>query len=624
MRSPLCVTSIWVIYKVGYCKLCSSEKKLLRKFTLLLLTCCVVLATLARPAALYAQDGAADYTFGDCSQLDKDGLRAEIEAVAVKALAADSAGIDLDAIVMRQWVTVGMDSAIDREVERAINEVYESESYWSRLWSGWSADKAEEFALRIANSAFGSEGFQAQISALSNAIADEIAREIEADFARAASAAFLCMKAYVGDKYSGTLFTTFEQKVSTEVEQVNVQANAANVDVSALEVHSKALGGVGLIVVTEISRRIAIKLSEKIAERIAGKIVGRIIGKAGSTLIPVAGWVIGLGLIVWDLWEGGNGALPQIRDALQSEEVKSKVRQEVADAVKSGLPEEVSIVALEIAVNLVEEWDSFCDNQRSVCTLAIDNPTFKDILDYTPLDQIEKLVALVNVFVDNIGRAELESAVDDGQFEQLMVLPEGAFTLLASTKSVDTTLAWAALAGDRLDRAVALGIPQSGAPADFDPQLLGALLNVDNNEMVTKLLALDLADLRAIQQFGDSNFVRLANRLSAAELNALADYLAANSTPPTDLAAALASGAQSVADLQIAAAPPAPDGRASAGSFPALAVPSLALVWNYIYRNSIVVASGAVLLIALLVGTLSSLGRKRRPKRDVYDIFGDR
>lgn len=63
----------------------------------------------------------------------------------------------------------------------------------------------------------------------------------------------------------------------------------------------------GVIVVTEISRRIAIKLSEKIAERIAGKIVGRIIGKAGGlTLIPVAGWVIGLGLIVWDLWEGGQ------------------------------------------------------------------------------------------------------------------------------------------------------------------------------------------------------------------------------------------------------------------------------------------------------------------------------
>jgi len=582
-----------------------------------------------RPASLYAQTGGADYTFGDCSQIDKEGLRAEIERVAADALRADSAGIDLDAIVMRQWVTIGMDSAIDREVDRAIDEIYASEGYWSRLWSGWSADKAEEFALRIANSAFGAESFHAEINTLSNAVADEIAREIEADFARAASAAFLCMKAYVGDKYSGTLFTTFEQKVSTEVAQVDVEANVKDVNVSALDVHGKALGGVGVIVVTEISRRIAIKLSEKIAERIAGKIIGRVIGKAGSTLIPVAGWVIGLGLIVWDLWEGGNGALPQIRDALQSEEIKHKIRQEVTDAVKSGLPEEVSIVALEIAVNLVEEWENFCDNQRAVCTLATDDATFKDILDYTPLDQMGKLVTLVNLFIDNLGRAELERAVDSGQFEKLMTLPEAAFSVLTTTKSVDSTLAWATLAGDRLDQALVLGIPQTAAATEFSPAVLQALLNLDNTEVVTKMLTLDRADLAAIEQFGGSNFVRLANRLSGEELTQLADYLAATPAPPADLAAALASGAQQVADLQNrSATPEATDTTASSGSFPTLGVPTLVVIQDFIYRNSIVVAAIAVLLVALVLGVVSGLGRKQRrkrqPKRDIYDIFGDR
>lgn len=601
----------------------------MRNSILRLLTCCIVLATVLRPASLHAQAGGADYTFGDCSQIDKEGLRAEIERVAADALRADSAGINLDTIVMRQWVTVGMDSAIDREVDRAIDEIYATEGYWSRLWSGWSADKAEEFALRIANSAFGAESFQSQIGALSTAVADEIAREIEADFARAASAAFLCMKAYVGDKYSGTLFTTFEEKVSTEVEQVDVGANVDDVNVSALDVHGKALGGVGVIVVTEISRRLAIKLSEKIAERIAGKIVGRVIGKAGSTLIPVAGWVIGLGLIVWDLWEGGNGALPQIRDALQSEEIKHKIRQEVTDAVKSGLPEEVSIVALEIAVNLVEEWESFCDNQRAVCTLAIDNATFKDILDYTPLDQVNKLVTLVNLFIDSLGRAELESAIASGQFDKLMTLPEAAFTLLATTKSVDSTLTWADLAGERLERTLALGIPQAVAAEEIDPAVLQALLNLDNAEVVTKMLTLERTDLAAIEEFSDSNFVRLANRLSAEELTQLADYLAATPAPPADLAAALASGAQRVADLlNDSATPEAADTTTSSGSFPALTLPTLAVIQDFIYRNSIVVASIAVLVIALILGVVSGLGRKerrkRRPKRDIYDIFGDR
>lgn len=581
-------------------------------------------------ATVHAQ--ASDYTFGDCSEIDQENLRGEIETVAADALTAESARIDIDRIVMRQWVAVGMDNAIDAEVERAVQEVYEEEGYWSRLWSGWSADRAEEFATRIAASAFGSETFQAKIEELSTAIANEIAQDIEANFARAASAAFLCMKAYVGDQYSGTLFTTFEQTVSAEVDQVDIEGNADNVDVTVLDVHSRALGGVGIIVVTEISRRIAIRLSEKMAQRIAGKIVGRVLGRAGSTLIPVAGWVIGLGLIVWDLWEGGNGALPQIQDALQSEEVKAKIRQEVSDAVKGGLPEEVSIVALEIAVSLVEEWNAFCDTNRSVCTLADTNVTFRDILDYTPLDQVGKLVALVNVFVNNLGRAQLESAIANGQFEQLLTLPESSYGLLAESQSTEVVLAWAALAGDRLDRVMALGIPTQKSPTDFDETLLSAVVNVDDPTAVEKLLSLDRDALNRVYQFADTNFVRLANRLSTAELQELNDYLAATPEIPLDLATDLASGRVTVAGLlnqEVPSSGTAESTGVTTGSldFPAMLAP----IWQFLYANSIVVAAIALLCVALLVGLVSSVGqrksspktkRKRKP-RDVYDIFGD-
>ncbi len=591
----------------------------------------------AAPASIsHAQEGQSDYTFGDCSEIDKDELRSEIETVARTALTAESATIDIDTIVMRQWVAVGMDRAIDAEIERAVEEVYTEEGYWSRLWSGWSAEKAEEYATRIAASTFGSPTFITQIEALSTAIADEIARDIEANFARAASAAFLCMKAYVGDRYSGTLFTTFEQKVSTEVGDVDVEASTGGVNVSAIDVHQKAIGGLGLIVVTEISRRIAVRLSEKIAERIAGKIVGRVIGKAGSTLIPVAGWVIGLGLIVWDLWEGGNGALPQIRDALQSEEVKVKIRQEVAAAVKGGLPEEVSIVALEIAVTLVEEWNSFCDNNRSVCTLADSNANFRDILNYTPLDQVGKLVTLVDIFVNNLGRAELERTVDNGQFEKLLTLPESTFTLLAENRSVDEVLAWRALAGDRLDRAIALGVVAQKSPSDFDESLLKALLNVDDQAVIDKLLTLDRNTLTTIANFAETNFVRLANRLSATELAQLSDYLADTTTVPPNLASQLASGAITVAALLAVetTATPTPT-VAVADPFDPLVF--VAPLWQFIYANSIVVAATAVLCLALLIGLVSTIrGRgkrgssstakpkpKRKKPRDVYDIFGD-
>jgi len=605
------------------------------KFLSILLV--VTLLWLQLPVQVYAQTPTSDYTFGDCSTMDQERLRTEIEQVAHSVLTDESAGINIDEIVMRQWINLHVDEAIDREVQLAIDNIYASEGYWSRLWSGWSAEKAEEFATRVANEAFNAEGFHATINELSVAIAQEISREIEADFARAASAAFLCMKAYVGDKYSGTLFNAFEGKVSTEVDGIDLQTEAANVDVSALDVHQKAIGGVGLIIVTELSRRIAIKLSEKIAERIAGKIVGRIIGKAGSSLIPVAGWVIGLGLIAWDLWEGGNGALPQIQEALESEEVKAKIRQEVADAIKDGLPEEVSIVSLEIAVSLVEDWNSFCDTNRAVCTLAEDNTTFRDILEYTPLDQVSKVVSLVNVFIENLGRAELERAIDAGQFENLLLLPEAAFTLLVRTKSVATTLAWANLAEERLDKLVTLEIDTQKTPEDFDAALLRSVLNLDEVAAVNKLLPLSRAQLTQMVTFGDSNFVRLVNRLSADEIAQLANYLA-TTTPPAHLADELASGKQTVAGLLTVAvantATPPPVSTPAAE-----AVPLLTVIWQYIYGNSIVVAAGVILVAALLFGAISVLGRsraeqlpvaekpkapkRRAKKRGVYDIFDE-
>lgn len=586
------------------------------------------------PVPVYAQTDASDYTFGDCSTVNQEQLRAEIEQVAHTVLTDESAGINIDAIVMRQWVGLRMDDAIDREVQRAIDNVYTNEGYWSRLWSGWSADKAEQFATQVANDAFGSESFHTTIGELSAAIAQEISREIEADFARAASAAFLCMKAYVGDKYSGTLFTAFEGKVSTEVGQVDVQGTG-EVDISALDVHQKALGGVGLIIVTELSRRIAVKLSEKIAERVAGKIVGRIIGKAGSSLIPVAGWVIGLGLIVWDLWEGGNGALPQIQDALESEEVKAKIRQEVADSIKDGLPEEVSIVSLEIAVNLVEDWNRFCDTNRAVCTLAEDNSTFQDILDYTPLDQVGKLVNLVNIFIDNIGRAELEKAIDNGQFERLLTLPEEALSMVGETKSAATTLAWVELAGDRLAKVVEFHLYSQKLPTDFTPELLRAVLNLEDIETVNKVLPLNTEQLTEVVTFADSNFVRLVNRLSAEELSQLASYLDAPRTPlPPQLASDLASGKQTVAGLVNASAVEPTE--APTASPAVVSLPSASAIWQYIYTNSIVVAFGVILVAAGLLAVISALGRhqrteqpakaqkkRRRKPRDVYDIFHD-
>lgn len=564
-------------------------------------------------ALVYAQsDRAGDYTYGECSRIGREELRTEIEQTALAVLTERSDGFAIPTVVARKWVELDVDAVIDQEVARAIEQVAQEESYFSRLWSGWSAERAEQFATRIADDAFGSPAFRQKIDELSSAIAAEIAKEMEADFARAASAAFLCMKAFIGARYSETLFTAFENRVSVEVEEANIGATAP-VDVSIIDVHGRALGGVGLIVVTEIARRVSQRLGHRIAERIAGRIAGRVLGRAGSSLIPIAGWVIGVGLIVWDLWEGGKGALPQIEEALTSEEVKERIRSEIADSIKHSLPDETALVALEIAVTILEEWEGFCSRYPDVCSLAQENPTFQAILDDTPLDQLDKLALLTNTLLTYAGRAELEAALASSQFETALALPEESYTIVQSSRSLAPLLAWSQLAGERLDEVLAYGIHRHKTPADFSPTLLGAMLDVGDAAAIDKLLALDRAELETLVTFAGTSLGPLAANRSLDEIRQLVDYLAApppeaTETPPADLAPKLASGEVTVQQLL----EPAPAVVATPVVTATVAPPVPATTREPATPvNSIVVASAILVVLILTAG--GALWWRRRP-----------
>ena len=107
-------------------------------------------------------------------------------------------------------------------------------------------------------------------------------------------------------------------------------AAAGQVDVSALDIHGKGLTGLSVIIVSQLVRRISLRMSREVGERVAGRIAGRVLGRLGSSLVPLAGWVIGAGLIVWDLVEGASGALPQIERSLTSPEIKAAIAAELA------------------------------------------------------------------------------------------------------------------------------------------------------------------------------------------------------------------------------------------------------------------------------------------------------
>jgi len=595
-------------------------KYILYKLTNLLVIFSLCLAATPVYAHPVAQDTATnDYTYGECSKTDKNALRSEIEKIAHQVLTDQSNGIDIQKVVARQWTTLNVDAVINSEVERAVNKLGDQEGYFSRLWSGWSAEKAEQFATQISTDAFSSPTFKNKINELSTAIADEISKAIEANFARAASAAFLCMKAYVGERYSTTLFSAFEDKVSVEVKRVDVAA-ANPIAVNAIDVHDKALGGLGLIIVTEISRRIAQNLAEKITERIAGGIIERILGEAGASLIPIAGWVVGLGLIAWDLWQGGKGALPQIQEALESEDVKAKIRNEITASVRDSLPQEVSIVSLEIAVNLIDDWNNFCTRYQYVCLVADENTTFKKILNDTALNQMDALSNLVNAFIESAGRSALNKAIENGQFEVLLQLPPAAVDILHTTKSVDTTLSWAQLAGDQLDKVAQYGIYKQKTPSDFEQKSLTAVLNLGDSHAITNVLALDHDQLLTVVDFAGKKLLPIAQRTPPNDLKQLADYLVQkpDQVKSAELANALASGATTVQKLinpeptlAPLSTPVAQMARPSLGANLVMAGQRLYALAQPVLENRIAVASLGLFILVLLAVLISLILHRR-------------
>jgi len=417
-----------------------------------------------------------------------------------------------------------MDAAIDAEVKRAVDSLMQSEDYLNRLLSGWWPEKAEEYAERVANDAFGSPGFRAKLNALSGTIGREVAKQVEAQFAQAASVALLCLQAYVGERYSQTFFELFASRVQQETQALAL--DSLSVPPPGVQVdHRLALTGVATIVATQLIHRLSVKLSEKLAQRVAGRIVGRILGRAGSSFIPVAGWVVGIGLIVYDLWEGGQGALPQIQEALQSEEVKQKIRQEIADAVRDDLPEQASMIALETAASLLEQWQGFCDAYAYVCMVAEENADFRRLLQDTTLDEMESVAGLINFYMRQLGRAELDRALADGSLSLLLTMPDAALIILSETYSTAETLAWARLAGDALERVAAWGVHRRARPEEFTPATFTALISLPKEEMAQKLLALSAEKRAALLELSGDTLIQLLDTQPVADLDWLAGYL---------------------------------------------------------------------------------------------------
>ncbi len=505
------------------------------------------------------------YTYEECGAIGADELRTEIETLALDVFAQGTAEIDLPAIVARGWVAQGMDQVVDEAVAEAVVELRQNTDYWNRFLSGWSVEQAGAFAEEIAALAFASPKFTAALERLSGTVANELTDEITALTAQAGSTALLCLQEYVGVQYSTTLYELFAQEIAAGLEGLDLAA-AGQVDVSALDIHGKGLTGLSVIIVSQLVRRISLRMSREVGERVAGRIAGRVLGRLGSSLVPLAGWVIGAGLIVWDLVEGASGALPQIERSLTSPEIKAAIAAELAAGVSEELESEMALIASTIAADMVEEWRLFCTRHPYLCSLPAENETFRVILDTTPVQNLEDLSGLVDAYMEVLGRVALEDAVATGAFEQMLVAPGFAAAIIRDTASADQVLAWLERVGEEWLPVAQAGVHRYFKPDQLSASELSALTALDDPAAVAAMAALPPEVATALLDARPADVATVVVGVPPDDLAWLAAQGDTLGAPLSLLMRDLAAGATSVDTLRLAVSADATAAAASAAA----------------------------------------------------------
>ncbi len=461
----------------------------------------------------------------DCSVVPEESLQDELNLVVQEIFAAQLAALDLNAIVEQQWTALGMDRILAEAVDLATARVQSETDLWNKFLSAWSPEAARELALAVATYAFDAPVFRNGMEALADAVSAAIAGELDVASAESTSAALYCMQTFIDANYSAALARAFERRVESAVTGAQLlEADAASPDLLALiDKHRWALGGVGVIVAAQLTRKLMVTVSQRISQRVAGQLAGRVLGRVGAGVVPLAGWVLGLGMIAYDLYDSRDGALPQIQAALKSSETAASIRREIAAAIQPELENEAPALARTVANELFAEWRTVKRTIRQVLDLAAEDPAFAELLaSLQSQEQLSRLVQLVGVVMANGGRAALDAAVADGSLRRVLDLPEAAVTIVRDLGSLQAALDWYAAVGGRLNEVAALELHKHLTPAQVDRAQLDALLALKDKTAAARLALLPAPQLAELLKLSEANLVALANQLSPDDLAWLA------------------------------------------------------------------------------------------------------
>ncbi len=342
----------------------------------------------------------ADYEA--CQAGNETAFRAAVEQVTLKGLQGGISTIDYRAVVGEEWRRNNLDDVIDREVDKAINEVKEETSWGKLLQSLASKERAQELATTVAERVFKSEGLKKSLEQLATGVGRAVGKRIEGATNETAEPAMQCMQAFLGPRYGRTVALVVSRDAGKEYA---INANKAGPEVSTGKVLSESGGGMAGAVILIVRRQLA-----NLASRIGARVVGSVL----SRLVSVVAGGVGVVLIAKDIWEFRNGVLPIIATEMKSKETKDKVQDELAKAISEQIGENLREISVKTADRVLDIWNEFRRTHAKILELAETNVKFKSFLDSVRPDAMARLDDVVGLVLAGEGEAAILKRLDDG------------------------------------------------------------------------------------------------------------------------------------------------------------------------------------------------------------------
>ncbi len=473
-------------------------------------------AAIVTAGAARAQTGAlmTRVEYEACQASDETAFRSAIEKLTLKGLQVGLVSVDYRSLVGQEWRKSNMGEVIDKQVDASVAEVADENGYWAKATSLFNSDKSKELANTVSERVFKSESIKRSLESLANGVGASLGKRIELASSDTAEPAMQCLQAFLGPRYGTTIARVVSKDAGREFQMDPGKAQAG---VSTGQVLTEHAGGVAGAVIL-IVRKQLVNMAERVGARIVGSVLAKLVG-------TIAGGV-GAVLIAKDIWDFRNGVLPIIANEMKSQDTKDKVQDELASSMKEQIGENLKDIAAKTAERVVDVWQDFRRAHAKVLELADKNPPFKKFLENLHPEALPRLDEIVALLLATESEAGILKRLDDGSLNTAVnLMPAAAFEIAREQRSIETALAWSALAGDRLPVVVENEIHKRAKPQNFTQASLGQLLDIGDKVAIQRLAGLESPVRAALFEAAPGELKGLGRSLTEPELVALSRYL---------------------------------------------------------------------------------------------------